>query len=64
MDPVTITALIGAGVQLTALILDAYKKSGATPEEIATMKALAMARLEAAIAAVEASEPPPIGAGA
>jgi hypothetical protein len=64
MDPVAIAAIVTGATQIIALAIDAYQKSGATAEQVAEMREIAMARLNAAIAAVEAAEPPAPGSGA
>lgn len=58
MDPITIIALTNLGIQVVAMAIDAYQKSGATKEEVDAMRAQALDRLSAAISGVENAEPP------
>lgn len=64
LSVVDIIALANAATQLAAYFYDMAQKHGATPEEIAADRARAMARFDAADAALDLFEPPEKGSGA
>lgn len=64
LSVVDIVALANAATQLAAYFYDMAQKHGATPEEIAAERARAMARFDAADAALDLFEPPEKGSGA
>lgn len=64
LSVVDIVALANAATQLAAYCYDMAQKHGVTPEEIATERARAMARFDAADANLDLYEPPEKGSGA
>lgn len=59
LSVVEILALVNAGSALVAYLVDQARAAGATPEQIAEERDKAVARFDAAAAAVAEAEPPP-----